>query len=178
YAPLHVMLAVAVLHNWTPLVLVDEASPPAQRRWVRGFGLVAFGIVPLLVALGWGEALVHPSGLDPFQTGPLSTHHGAYLPPELQRLGSADRLFTAIVVAQCLHYAAVLLVLPRLIPRPAKGRSLWWDGTVVVASAGLLGLFGLDFVGARKLYGLASSVHAWIEVPVLLVCGLSVRPRA
>ena len=53
-----------------------------------------------------------------------------------------------------------------LLPWPTRGRL-----TLVLVGAGaLLGvLFWVDFAGARRGYGTLAAVHAWVELPLLLL---------
>ncbi len=178
WSPLHALLAVAVLHNWTPLALVSEAAGPALRTHVWTVGLLIFVGAPVLVGSGVVSAgfeliAVTPTEASPIGAGSLARNLGAYLPPEMHGWGSAANVFSAIVVAQCLHYAAVLLVLPRL-----GGRlQLRWVVATAGVTAVLLLAYLIDFRAARALYGVAASLHAWVEVPILVLCMLPAGDR-
>ena len=76
-------------------------------------------------------------------------------------------LFSAVVFAQCMHYAAVIHVLPRL-GVTAEGVSRSWAIGLGLMGALTLMAFAGDFFMSRKIYGLFAAVHAWIEVPILL----------
>jgi hypothetical protein len=81
-----------------------------------------------------------------------------------------------------MHYAVVLHVLPRLsgggetagarLPWPRRG---FVAGTAA-AGALMAAAFAGDFVGARALYAVAAALHAWLEIPVLLLA-CAVPPR-
>lgn len=176
WSPLHVLLVFAVLHNATPLGFIVERAAPGERAQALAVaGLVFFGL-PALVASGAPtRLLVDVIDLDLawFATGPLADHYAVYLVPELHAEIEAGQLFSAAVTAQLLHYAAVIVWLPRSLRDDEKPRLPWprpalFALGVAALSLGLLVHFAIDFKGARALYGLAAAVHAWIELPVLL----------
>jgi hypothetical protein len=133
-----------------------------------------------LAAIG----VVVPS-IDPFGVGPLGDHLYVYVPTWPQDTGSAIDLFSASVVAQCAHYAAVIIVLPALLAATdpkAVGMVAWPKGRmfstiVIVLSSIALYRFATGFVSARALYGIAASLHAWIEIPLIIIA-LTGRPHA
>lgn len=175
-APVWTILALACLHNWTPLGFLAEGLPAAERRRGLVLGALAFGLGPLAVFLaslagpGWPELSVLPAGS-------LSQNLGAYLPGVLHERSWAVAAFSALVFAQCMHYAAVIGVLPRIAPGgPGAPRALglsriparpWLVAVVLLSALGFLG-YTVDFREARTWYGLVAAVHAWVEVPVLL----------
>jgi hypothetical protein len=158
------LLILALLHNLTPLALAwDLARDHRQARRLAWTISVLF-VLPLLIAVsGWqgGTALLldsHGSLLD----GQLpATWSGAFRPA----------LLSAVVLAQCLHYYCVIVLLPQaerqrtsgaILPAPLRGMAL--------AAAGLLAIyFVVDYQGARALYAVAAGAHAWLEWPVLLM---------
>ncbi len=174
--PLTALVAFAVLHNVTPVLFVSERRDLADRaRSLRG-GAIVFGAVPILVALA-AAALARGSTIDP-------AHAGAFVPRPLIETSFAFPLFAAATYLQCMHYGAVLLVLPRL-PRDADAsrRSLvrWpsprvFAALVALAALALVPLYARSFADARAAYGVLSAVHAWIEIPVLLLAFAAMRP--
>ena len=113
---------------------------------------------------------------DPLGAGPLHDHVYVYVPAALAVTSHAIDLFTASVVAQGAHYFSVIVALPLLLRRTqpaARGLIAWPSGVwfallcVGVAAVGLVG-FSKDFVETRALYGIFASVHAWLEIPVLI----------
>lgn len=189
--PLQTMLVLAGLHNWTPVGFLAEALPAAARR--RGLLLagVAFLLLPALIATGLpGRTLAALGASWPefrlLPTGPLAGHLGVYLPASWHAEAWALPLFSAVVFAQCMHYAAVIGVLPRLSPGGPKAngivglsrlpRAAFVLGVLLLTAVGLWG-FGQDFAGTRRWYGLIAAVHAWVEVPVLLLALLPSPPR-
>jgi hypothetical protein len=178
--PYETAIVLAVLHNFTPLAFLWEITPRHDRARVMILALTVFVALPLLVATGLPRqllaALSLPS-LDPLAAGPLSDQLYVYAPASLLKYANALDLFTASVVAQCAHYAAVILVLPAMLgwrDPNARGLVPWPKGAVfwallLAASIVAVGRFTQGFASARALYGIAASVHAWIEVPVIVI---------
>jgi hypothetical protein len=174
-SPTYTLLALAVLHNWTPLgFLLDGLSPAQRSRWMPAALLVFIG-GPLLIATGapW-RLLAHVPGLvqpevSLLPAGGLGDHLGAYLPAAWHAEPWSLHAFSAIVFAQCMHYAAVLHVLPRMLPEPARQPPRTFLISLIALGAILFVGFALDFKMARQIYGVAAAVHAWIELPLLLL---------
>ena len=175
-APVTTLLVLAVLHNLTPVAFLADVDRGRPQVWLGA--LAVFVGAPLLVASGAVHAVLEPLGAwwpdaSWFAHDGLARHLGAYLPEPVRSWPSAPRLFAGVVVAQCLHYVAVIGILPRYAPeaRGALGRvpASWFVGAVVVTSAVFVVAYALDFSGSRTIYGVAAAVHAWLEVPVLLV---------
>jgi len=116
--------------------------------------------------------------------GALSANLPVYVPHGLLSSAHAIDLFTGSVVAQQAHYVAVIVVLPWLLSRwspGARGLVPWPRGTVFYAGVAGLGAlafsrFAVDFAGARGVYSLAAAVHAWIEIPILILALTSPQP--
>ena len=178
------LLGLAVLHNLTPVGFILEATEGAGRRRAAWACVIVFGVIPLAIALGWCWSLVAPLGVaapeaSPLGYGPLQEAMRAYLPVEHLVPVTALHLFAACVFLQCAHYVAVLLVLPRLLPRGAVGLLRWpaprWWPWLLFATTLALVPFAIDFPGARRGYGVLAAVHAWVELPLLL---LALRGRS
>jgi len=179
--PIVLLFVLAAAHNWTPLGFLAEALPRPHRRRALGLGLIAFVALPLLLLTGLPGALVGGSpaaALSWPSAGPLSAQLGAYLPRAQHGADWATAAFSALTYAQLVHYAVVIGVLPRLAPGgPAApsviGLSRLSTHTFVglVTLLSLVGAVGyaLDFSQARLWYGVVAAVHAWIELPALLV---------
>ncbi|MEL6345465.1 MAG: hypothetical protein AAFV53_20320 [Myxococcota bacterium] len=174
--PLETILILACLHNWTPVGFLAEALPEADWRRGMGLALLAFVGVPAVIfavgPMGWLDFSVLPT------TGTLADNLGAWLPPRAHDASWAAAVFATMAYAQCMHYAVVIGVLPRLVPPgPDADHALGLSrlpvgifvGGVIVLSAALLVGYGLDFREARGWYGVLAAVHAWLEVPVLLL---------
>ncbi len=179
-SPFDTAIVLSILHNLTPLAFLWEISPARSRRRIMTLASIAFVGVPILVATGLPRLALATVGIvapaiDPLGAGPLGNHLYVYVPVALLAAGSAIDLFSASVVAQCAHYIAVILILPALLKTNnpgAVGIVTWPRGfsTIVVALASIaLYRFATGFVSARALYGIAASVHAWIEIPLVVI---------
>jgi hypothetical protein len=182
WAPFETAVSLSILHNLTPLGFLWQIVPRPYRKWVTAGGAFIFIGLPLLVATGWPRAeLAAAIGLipnfDPLGAGPLSSHLFVYVPSQFIDLPSSIDLFTASVVAQGAHYAAVILILPLLLRRfepGARGLVVWpsgfWFAAICLGGAALVAAKSLTgFAEARALYSIAASLHAWIEIPVLII---------
>lgn len=181
-APYGTAVTFSILHNLTPLGFLWQLAPRRRRGGVMGPAVAALLALPLLVATGWPRETLAGLGLhgftgDPLGAGPLADSFFVYVPPGLIASRHAIDLFTASVVAQGGHYLAVILVLPvllgRLDPR-ARGVLAWPAGDAfagLCAGAAILSLavFLHGFGAARGFYGIAASLHAWLEIPVLIL---------
>ena len=182
--PLLTIVLLSVLHNLTPVGFLYERlwSSPWRRRLGLSAAILFLG-VPLLLATGWPFAGLAALGfsapeLSFASVGPLTAHRGVFVPEGWFRAESATHVFGAVTYLQLMHYGAVLLVLPRLLGSRAGGTDrplLPWPRFKVlvpaIAAVSLVAavLFVQDFRGTRAAYGVLASVHAWIEIPVLLL---------
>jgi hypothetical protein len=182
-SPSHALLLLAVLHNLTPVGFVLERAPPHARSRALALCALLFVAVPLALVLWGPRAPLIDATLG--SLGPLEHNLGAFLPPALRASEWAVPCFSAAVYLQCLHYVAVLHVLPRFdgpetwSPREAVlrwPRPLALALVTALASAPLLVAFALSFADARGAYGVAAAVHAWLEVPLLLIALSAVGP--
>jgi hypothetical protein len=182
FAPYATAVTLSILHNLTPLGFLWQIVPRARRSRVMGWAAGGFLGLPLLVATGWPRDALHRlidplMGLDPLHAGPLADNLFVYVPPQFVATPQAVDLFTASVVAQGAHYSAVIILLPLLLARldpQARGLVAWPPGMIfafLCAGAAALGLarFLGGFAEARALYGIVASVHAWLEIPVLIL---------
>lgn len=178
--PLLTLLLLAVTHNLTPLGFLAEGLRGSARRRAMILGVTGFIALPLVIAsglpfallanLGWvaPEAAVFPSA------GPLEANLGAYVPRWALDEGWALHAFSACVFAQCMHYVAVIGVLPALIPAGSTPVLPWPTmqrfTILLIGLGGAMALgFALDYEIARHLYALAALIHAWLELPLLLL---------
>ena len=183
--PIHTMLALALLHNLTPVAFLAERLRGRQRRQVMFACLVGFVLVPLFLASG--VPLAWLMQLDLFapdlglfaSAGGLDNHMDVFVPPELMhRQYTALSFFAAAVYLQCMHYFVVIHVLPRLDSdeqwvtphNVVRWPKQFYFLMILVGAGGVLLLgFVASFADARGVYGLAAAVHAWIEIPILLL---------
>ncbi|MEM7156679.1 MAG: hypothetical protein AAF799_27775 [Myxococcota bacterium] len=178
------LLTIAVLHNFTPVGFIAERTSGPQRRRALSACLVVFVAIPLVIASGAPWRVLASAGwvapeVSPLGYGPLQEAMKAYLPVAALDPLRALHLFCACVFLQCAHYIAVLLVLPRSLPASAQGRMRWpslrWWPWILAATMLALVPFAFDFAAARRGYGIFAAVHAWIEVPILLLALVGIQ---
>ena len=186
HAPLETLVLFAVAHNLTPVGFLADALEGRARTGALVLAALLFGLVPLVIASGWPARWLAEGGVPGFSlpdAGRLDQNLRVFVPSFWSADPRAIDLFSAAVYLQCLHYAVVIHVLPRLAPAsdPGAGERLPWPaprafavGLVVVAALSF-GAFFLAFSDARAVYGLFALVHAWIEIPILLLA-LAIRP--
>ena len=181
-APVATLVLLAVLHNLTPIGFLAERFQGRGRRvWLVGAAVLFLG-VPLLVGGGVTNAVLERLGWITQDTGPLGSgtleeHLGVFLPAAWHGRFDAAWVFDAAADLQCMHYAVVIGLLPRLEPASASdaasvyvrwpARRVWMMVLLLVAGVGFA-YYAHDFRDARAVYGLFALVHAWIEVPILL----------
>lgn len=153
-----VLAALAIAHNFTPIGLVPGHARIG--RWPARSVLVVLFAAPvgLFLVLWLMGAGARP--MQPWTPAELGWAQG--VSPAF-----SHALLPALVWAQCLHYLAVLYLLPRAIGPAWKG--LPWRLVALGACALLLIWFALDFSRARGVYAIAAGVHAWIEWPLILL---------
>jgi hypothetical protein len=188
-SPLHALMTMAILHNLTPLGFFAEALPQKEARIVVGGLTIPFLVIPLFIATGLPrEAMAAVADVSATWVplgGPAARHLGAFLPPEAIRTTWAIDAFAGAVFAQIMHYLAVIVVLPRFAKaRQLTGETLvpWPRGLALLATIGglcalLFLYFMLDYGQAKAVYSTFAAIHAWLEVPILLLAlggGLSV----
>lgn len=186
-APAAALVAFAFLHNLTPLgLLAERLRGPAR---APGLALAALGFValPALLVFGGRAPIVHAFGLPLHDDGPgalgdLAAATPAFVPGPWLDAPWAGDLFAAAAFLQCMHYLVVIGWLPRLGAgdQPAAPKLRWpepraFAGLVVAGTALLAVGYLADFAGARTAYGVVASVHAWIEVPILLLAAAGLR---
>ncbi len=180
FAPIATFLIWAWLHNLTPMGFVAEITQGEERRrWLLMLS-VPFFVLPALVAMG----VFHQLGALVFADQALwtSSVFGAGDKPLMSFLpsGSSDlTLFSAAVVAQSMHYVAVIVLLPKLLAAKQGGCHAptivpWpsWPvfGLAVAGIAALaFGIYAVSYTDARAAYGVAAAIHSWVEVPILLL---------
>jgi len=179
-APVHALLVVAVLHNLTPMGLLADASAGPARRRTLAIAAIVFVAVPIVIATGLPWTLLAALGcvepeLGRSVFGPIDPHMRAYLPESWLLRDGVLHAFAACVYLQCAHYVAVIDVLPGTLPGPRPGGRRF--AAIVVGLGAIAGLgFLVDFGDTRGWYGVVAAVHAWIELPLLLLAA-AVPPR-
>lgn len=173
YAPLETLVSMALLHNLTPVGFLAERLRGPARRQALVAAAAAFLLVPAVILCA---PLAPAVASGPTGTGELSQHLAAFVPSPWIGTAVGERLFAAAAYLQVLHYVVVLGVLPRLgggalaeraaAPWPRRRRfvvGVLLLGAIATAS------FAGDFFSARAGYAIFAAVHAWLEVPILVV---------
>lgn len=179
-APLLTFVLLALLHNLTPVGFLAERLRGRERRRALVLCALLFVGVPGLFLLGLPDALAGLLGSEALATrwpapAPATEHLGVYVPtgvsPEV-----AIRLFGAAAFLQWMHYGAVLHVLPRLgagddalASRIRWGDPRQWRVPLALVAVAFLALFLWRFGTGRAVYGIFAAVHAWIELPLLIL---------
>jgi hypothetical protein len=168
------LLLLSIAHNFTPVVLAwDQARGDARARPLA-WTVTGLFLLPLVLVL-LGASAIAPSGdWLPAQVPDLWAAQQPLLDGQLPQgwsTPSRAALLSALVLSQCLHYFCVIRLLPQAQAHlsgqevlSAKGRAACAAAVVV-----LLGYYLVDLQGARKLYAVASGMHAWLEWPLLLM---------
>ncbi|MDJ0522310.1 MAG: hypothetical protein QNJ90_09585 [Planctomycetota bacterium] len=173
--PVTTLVVLAVLHNLTPIgFLAERLRGNGRRAWLAG-ATVLFGVVPVALAFG---VLGPPAygGAGPLPAGGLEDHLGVFVPAAWHARVDVAQLFAAAAYLQCMHYAVVIGLLPRLEPRAVETTRVYvrwpraraWLPILGVAAVGGFVAYAASFGDARAIYGLFALVHAWVEIPVLM----------
>ena len=181
-APVHTLLALAVIHNVTPLGFLADLLVGWRRTVALVVGGTLFFVVPALIATGAIQSVLEVAGLyhpdaSLLVSDGLDAHLGVYLHPTFHTSWWASSFFAGAVFAQCMHYVAVIIVLPALLFEGDPSTRPWlpWPRlplfacvTACLAVTLFIG-FWFDFRLSRSAYGIAAAVHAWVEYPLLLL---------
>ena len=178
-APATTLVLLALLHNLTPVGFLLERADASERPRL-GLALAgAFVVVPLLIVMGIPASMLGIAELDLAALGAAGAerHLGVFVPRPWLDADFARGLFAAAVYLQCLHYFVVLQVMPQLVSdaAAARGALLSWPSRRVFARILLLITpivvvgFLISFVDARRIYGVFAALHAFVEVPILLL---------
>lgn len=177
------LLLFAILHNITPVGFIAEKL----RGWQRNRALLAcavvFFLVPLVILSGIPYDFLSSMGLvtleaSLFPVGGLEIHLGAFVPKQLHNQVIAIHAFSAAVFLQSMHYAVVIGVLPKWENanqyRTTNGFLTYYEekqfGWFVTFFSTLLFVgFTISFINTRAVYGIVAAVHAWVEIPILLL---------
>ncbi|PTX94676.1 hypothetical protein DB346_21895 [Verrucomicrobia bacterium LW23] len=188
WVPGLMLIALAVAHNATPVGFLAERLKGRARTLAMAWCAAVFVALPAAIAAGAGRVVAQAAGLYVpdyalLPVGVLADHLRVYVPAMWTAEAWAADLFAAAVFMQCMHYVVVVHVLPPLLVSQGERRAhsavggwrglalsfSWRNPCFWVAYAWLISLFLADFTNARYAYGLAAAVHAWIEIPLLLL---------
>ncbi len=182
-APAQTLLIFAILHNLTPIGFLAERLRGKHRHFALIACAIAFAAIPLIILSGIPYSalasihLVAPEA-SLLPAGGLSDHLGVFVPPQLHSEAIALHAFSAAVFLQCMHYAAVIGILPRFDNNTtwAKPRAFFpWPHPnrfhclITIIGALLFIGFAVSFRETRAIYGIAAAIHAWVEIPLLLL---------
>ncbi|MFO1050939.1 MAG: hypothetical protein U1F36_01835 [Planctomycetota bacterium] len=188
-APLDAIVVLALLHNLTPIGFLAERLRGVDRCSALLACATVFVMIPLLIGSGIAPAWCERLGFALLESGPprvgdLELHLGAFVPQVWRNDALGLDLFRAAAFLQCMHYAVVLHVLPRLGGgQETRGSRLRWPNPrgFRIAVLGIGALFSVAFAATftdtRAFYGVFAAVHAWIEIPILLLA-CAVGPTA
>jgi hypothetical protein len=181
YAPILTLVVFAVLHNLTPVgFLAERLRGRERRRALMLAGIVFLGIPAVILAIpasGW-------AAIGPFSVGHLDNHLTAFVPPALLGTSIGDRLFATAAYLQCMHYAVVIHILPKLSAGSERVETVvpWPKHSTFMASVAIIGIvtainFAFSFSDTRSVYAVFAAVHAWIEIPILIIA-CAVLPKS
>lgn len=179
-APTVTLVLFSFLHNLTPAGLLAERLRGRPRRQA----LLGCCLLMVVVPLAMVTLLPAPQVLSgPIDTGALDAHLPVFVPAPWLGGSFADRMFAVAAWLQCVHYALVLHVLPRLgagdvepcpvLPWPAPRA---FAGLLLVLGGAMTLGFASGFGTARACYGVFAAVHAWLELPVLVLATATLAP--
>lgn len=165
--PIATSITFAIIHNFTPVGFILERKRSNSISILLTCSFV-FVVIPLLIILYQFFPILHL---------PLETNRGylsAFIAPSWQQLAIAYPLFSAVTFLQCMHYGAVIGLFsqwtngrsPTLLPWLPFPYFYWLLGGISLC---FLVAFQNSFVLTRSLYGIVASVHAWLEIPLLLL---------
>jgi hypothetical protein len=164
--PMMTSVIFAIIHNLTPVGFILERQGFQPRTiWICG---AIFGILPLLIVLYRSFPILQL----PVETN--VSYLSAFLAPSWQQSSIAYPLFAAVTFLQCMHYAAVIGLLSQWTPNRPKSFLPWLASKYFYLLLGGVSIcffiaFQNSFVLTRACYGIVASIHAWIEIPLLLL---------
>ncbi|MEB3295701.1 MAG: hypothetical protein VKJ24_21330 [Synechococcales bacterium] len=184
----------AIIHNLTPLGFILQRSRPAlplksrpnrtapahahrpslplnslPLSWLCCLG---FGLLPGLIFLY--QWIVQPIEMLPSAMDLPDPYLSAFLAPQWQFSAIALPLFSAVTFLQCMHYAIVLGLFSQWTSNspalrfPGRSSHRFYMAIVTISIVLFLG-FQHSFLITRAFYGIVAAIHAWIEIPLLLV---------
>jgi len=165
-SPITTLVILAILHNLTPIGFLYHH--PNQQRFPWFGCLFLFGLLPLLVfygrwlGAGWSSL---PS---------MAAYVAAFVPPSIQHSQFAAPLFAAATFCQCMHYMVVIGLFSAWTPSNPESLIPWMRPpvfylTVLLIATLFFFAFQTSFLTTRAFYSVLASLHAWVEIPLLLV---------
>lgn len=172
------------LHNLVPLAFLWDWSRrlgTSQRRYFLGMQLVWVVLIPLGLLLAAPSVESVPGWLD--ARAAYSIWAGA-TPPGLRESGLTSYL-SVFAFMQTMHYAVWIGFLPWAARDASaafsarvpllKGGRVWWlaAGCALV----LAGMYCLDYLAGRSVYGLLATYHVYVELPLIVVLAAGCATR-
>lgn len=165
-SPITTLVILAILHNLTPIGFIYHHPNQHRFHW---FGcLFIFGLLPLLIFYGrW-------LGSGWYSLPSMASYLATFVPPSIQHSQFADPLFAAATFCQCMHYIVVIGLFSEWTPSNPESlipwmRPQWFYLAVLLISTLFLFAFQTSFFTTRAFYSVLASIHAWVEIPLLLV---------
>jgi hypothetical protein len=173
--PIATSITFAIIHNLTPAGFILERQQSSDVRRTLWMCVSIFGLIPLVIVVYQLFPIVHLPYIDS-NTSYLS----AFIAPAWQQSTIAYPLFSAVTFLQCMHYAVVIGLFAKwtpdhgvagspesftLLPWVPSKYFYWGLGAISVC---FLIAFQHSFGLTRSLYGIVASIHAWLEIPLLL----------
>ncbi len=163
--PIATLVIFAIIHNLTPVgfILERQGLKSTRALWLCG---TIFGLLPLLIICYQLFPLLSlPTEIN-------NTYLHAFIAPSWAQLSIAYPLFSAVAFLQCMHYAVVIGLFAQWTPDRTDS-STYSTKYFYLVLAGismlLLIAFQHSFALTRASYGAIASIHAWIEIPLLLI---------
>lgn len=169
------LLLFTILHNITPVGFIAEKLQGKHRNYALFACAVVFVLIPVVILLGLPTQILSSVGFVALEAsfvpvGGITFHLGAFVPPQLHEQAIAIPAFSAAVFLQSMHYAVVIGILPKWEnPTQSKMANRLFSWLVVFLSTLLFMGFTISFINTRAIYGIISAVHAWVEIPILLL---------
>jgi hypothetical protein len=166
--PIATSVILSIGHNLTPIGFILERQVFKNYLALFVCGVV-FCAIPLFICI-W--QLLHTSA--PVNLVTNSVYLNAFVASGWQKSAIAYPLFSAAVFLQCMHYTAVIGLFSQWTHDRAPTLLPWLDRRyfyplIAGISICLLVAYQHDFRLTRSVYGIIASIHAWLEIPLLLL---------
>lgn len=185
-APTLTLLLFAFLHNLTPVGFIAEKLRGVERKRAIVACFILFCVIPIIIVSGLPHKILSHINLVKLeasfiQAGKLENNLAAYIPHQLHTQEIAIYAFSAAVFLQCMHYAVVIGIFSKWnknqseeIHKLTYYKQIFYF-IVFLISTILFYKFVISFAHTRAIYGIVAAIHAWVEIPILLLC--IVTPR-
>jgi hypothetical protein len=169
YNPIATSVILAIVHNLTPIGFILDRQESKYSRILSFLCGIIFGAIPLLI-FSW--QLIY--SIEHVDLVTNSVYLNAFVTPAWQKLSIAYPLFSAVVFLQCMHYLVVISLFSQWTSDRVPTLLHWVTNKpfyLILSgiSICLLVAFQHNFILTRSLYGIVASIHAWLEIPLLLL---------